>query len=189
MMLNPRVANRYALALLDVAKEVNLVNQVYADAQSILDVCASNADFVQLLKSPIIKGDKKLAIFDAVFASANLQAVTSKFVRLMTSKGREELLKEIMQELVKEYQRLHNIKQYKLTTAVQASTAVKEQIVNQVKQALGAADVQLTEVVDETIVGGFILEAEGIQIDGSVRNELLGIKQQFLSNEFVANIR
>lgn len=188
-MLNPRVANRYALALLEVAKEANLVNQVYADAQAIVSVCTSNADFVQLLKSPIVKGDKKLAIFEAIFATASLQNITTKFIRLMTSKGREQLLKEIMQELVKEYQSLNNIKQYKLTTAVAASNDVKNVIVSQVKNAMGAADVQLTEVVDETIIGGFILEAEGVQIDGSVRNELLGIKKQFLNNEFVANIR
>ncbi len=61
-MLNPRLAHRYAKALLDIAVEKGQLDQVFADVQWLQAVCKSNSDFVSLLRSPIIKADKKQKI-------------------------------------------------------------------------------------------------------------------------------
>ena len=58
-MPNPRLATRYAKALLDLAVEKGQLEQVYADMQWIQAVCKSNRDFVNLLRSPIITADVK----------------------------------------------------------------------------------------------------------------------------------
>ena len=57
-MNNPRLAGRYAKSLLDLAVENNELEKVYADIKYIKFLCRQNPDFVSVLKSPIIKGEK-----------------------------------------------------------------------------------------------------------------------------------
>jgi len=188
-MLNPRVANRYAKALIDLAKENGKMNEVNEDAKLISSIVKSNKDFVQMLKSPIIKSDKKIAIIEAIL-SGKIDALTSNFLLLMAKKGREGVLPEIMQELQKEYNSIHKIHTVKLTTALQASNEVKAIIVKQIMDAdVTIKDVVLEEIIDESIIGGYIVETADKLIDGSIANDLKQVKAQFLKNEFVANIR
>ena len=55
-MPNPRLATRYAKSLIDLAVEKGQLEKVFADMQWLNAVCKSNRDFVNLLRSPIIKG-------------------------------------------------------------------------------------------------------------------------------------
>ena len=61
-MPNPRLATRYAKSLIDLSIEKGQLEEVYADMQWLQSVCKSNRDFVTLLKSPVITGDKKIKI-------------------------------------------------------------------------------------------------------------------------------
>ena len=61
-MPNPRLATRYAKSLIDLAIEKGQLEKVFADMQWLQAVCKSNRDFVNLLRSPIIKGDTKKKI-------------------------------------------------------------------------------------------------------------------------------
>ena len=65
-MQNPRLATRYAKALIDLSIEKGQLEQVFADMQWLQAVCKSNKDFVNLLRSPIIKPDVKKKIVEAV---------------------------------------------------------------------------------------------------------------------------
>ena len=65
-MNNPRLATRYAKSLVDIATEQNQLNAVQADMQLIKSICKSNPDFTAVLVSPIIKGDVKSKIINAV---------------------------------------------------------------------------------------------------------------------------
>ena len=61
-MPNPRLASRYAKALIDLAIEKGQLEEVAADAQWLKAVCKESRDFLNLLRSPIIKGDSKRKI-------------------------------------------------------------------------------------------------------------------------------
>ncbi|MFN7792238.1 MAG: FoF1 ATP synthase subunit delta, partial [Cyclobacteriaceae bacterium] len=66
-MADSRVASRYVKSLLGLAEEQNALEQVKADMELFASACASNRDLTNMLKSPIIKHDKKLAILEAIF--------------------------------------------------------------------------------------------------------------------------
>ena len=63
-MNNPRLAGRYAKSLIDLATELNQVDDVCADIKFIQSICKSNPDFVSVLRSPIIKPDTKEKIIE-----------------------------------------------------------------------------------------------------------------------------
>lgn len=187
-MPNPRLATRYAKSLLDLAVEKGQLEQVYADMQWLQSVCKSNREFVTLLKSPVITGDKKIKIIEAV-ANGRLNKLTTAFNSLLTNKARESNLPEIASAFIAQYKEHKKIYTVKLTTAAPAGEEVKKAIINQVKKTGGFENIELEEKVDKDIIGGFVLQVGDKLVDASVAYDLKAIAKQFENNDFIYKIR
>ena len=187
-MPNPRLATRYAKSLIDLAIEKGELEKVFADMQWLNGVCKSNRDFVNLLRSPIIKGDTKKKILEAV-TTGNISEMTAAFNRLLITKGRESNLPEISQAFIAAYKEKKNIQTISLTTATPISDAVRNAIIGQIKQSAGFQNVELEEKVDADIIGGFVLQAGDKLIDASISYDLKTIAKQFENNDFIYKVR
>ncbi len=188
-MQNPRLASRYAKSLLDLAIEQNQLEVTLKDMQLLSSVCHQSRDFVNMLRSPVIKGDKKIAIINAVIGG-QLEAQLSKaFINLLVNKGREANLPEIATAFIAQYQTLKNIRTVKLTTATPISDAVKEAIRSKVVTLLSAdSTIELKEEVNPDLIGGFVLQMDDKLFDASIRRDLNDVKTQFLKNIYVSQI-
>jgi len=187
-MPNPRLAARYAKSLLDLAIERGELESTYADMQTMQNICNGNPDFVNLLRSPIVKSDAKRRIIEAV-TKGKISELTTAFNGLLVGKGRESLLPEIITAFIgqyKEYKKIHTVK---FITAVPVSQGVKTAIVNQVKKAGGFENVELDEKVDESLIGGFVLQVGDKLVDASISYDLRNIARQFENNDFIYKIR
>lgn len=187
-MPNPRLATRYAKSLIDLSIEKGQVDQVYADILWLHSVCKSNRDFVNMLKSPVISGDKKIRIVDAV-AGGKFSTLTSAFNTLLINKNRENYLPEIANAFISQYKEYKNIQTVKLTTASPASDELKQAIISQVKKITGFDNIELEEKVDKEIIGGFVLQVGDKLVDTSVAYDLKAISKQFDNNDFIYKIR
>ena len=187
-MPNPRLATRYAKSLIDLAIEKGQLENVFADMKWLNGICKSNRDFVNLLKSPIIKGDTKKKIMEAV-TGGRISELTAAFNRLLVTKGRESNLPEITSAFVAAYKEKKNIHTIKLTTATPVTSAVKDAIIAQVKKTSGYQNVELEEKVDANIIGGFVLQVEDKLIDASVAYDLKAVARQFENNDFIYKIK
>ena len=187
-MLNPRLASRYAKSLLDLAIEKNQLEQVFEDIQLMEKICKGSRDFVNLLRSPIIKGGTKRKIIDAV-TTGKISQLTSSFMALLTSKGREANLPEIIHSFIRQYKEHKNIHTVKLTTAVPLSDELKKFIVEKVKKSGGYETIELDEKVDNSLVGGFILQVDDKLIEASIAYDLKKISRQFENNDFIYKVR
>ena len=187
-MTNPRLATRYAKSLLDLAIEQNQLDAVFADMRLLAGITKSNPDFVNMLRSPVIQSDKKDKIIEAVVGS-HLSKLTMLFIRLLTAKTRESNLPEIVTAFTEQYNKLKNIQTVKITTAVPISEEIKNSIIEKVRGD-NKNTFQLETAVKEELIGGFKLEmGGGVLIDASIQYDLNDIKKQFLSNEYIHNIR
>ena len=65
-----RAAVRYAQAILDLAKEQNSAEGVFAEMQQIQKTVASSGELRDVLDSPLIKVEQKVASLKAIFESA-----------------------------------------------------------------------------------------------------------------------
>lgn len=187
-MPNPRLATRYAKALLDLAVEKGQLEEVHADMQWIKAVCKSNPDFVSLLRSPIIKADVKKKILDAV-TTGKLSDLSIAFNKLLTAKGRESNLPEISIAFLDAYKAEKNIHTVQLTTATPITDAMKTAIINQVKSAAGYEKIELEEKVNEDLIGGFVLQIGDKLVDASIAYDLKAIAKQFENNDFIYKVR
>jgi F-type H+-transporting ATPase subunit delta len=183
-MTNPRLATRYAKSLVDLATEQNQLNDVYNDMLTLKAICKSNKDFVQLLKSPIIKGTTKQKIVQAV-TDGRVGNLTTAFNQLLVSKGRESNLPEIADAVIEQYKVINNIKTVKLTTATPIDDNARQAIINKI----GHEKIDLETVVDEKLIGGFVLQTGDQLMDASIAYDLKAIQKQFMNNDFIYKIK
>ena len=187
-MLNPRLATRYAKSVLDLAIEQGRLEQVYNDMEFLQAVCKSNRDFVNVLRSPVITPDTKKKIIDQV-NQGRTNELTTLFVKLLIQKGREAVLPEIINAFIEQYKRHKHIHHVKLTTATPASEDLKRTIVDHIKQTTKMENIELETVVNEDIIGGFVLQAGDQLVDASVAYDLKAIARQFENNDFIYKVR
>lgn len=186
-MQNPRLASRYAKSLLDLAIEQNSLDATLKDVQLLDSICHQSRDFANMLRSPIIKADKKHAIINAV-VNGGIGKITQAFINLLVNKGREIYLPEIAHAFIAQYKEMHNIKTVKLTTAVTVDDNIKEAIRQKVASGLPDSKVELHTHVDPELIGGFVLEMEDKLFDASVRRDLHDIRAQLLDNSYVSSL-
>ncbi len=187
-MNNPRLASRYAKSILDLAVEKNQLDEVNNDMKFILQVCKTNPDFVAVLRSPVIKETAKGKVLESI-TKDKVGPLTAGFIRLLVAKARELNLPEIAASFVEQYNEIRDIHKVKITTAVPMSEDLKKSILVNSMKDVPLESIELEAVVDETLIGGFILESEGNLIDASIRRELKEVKMQFLNNDYLHKIR
>ncbi len=187
-MPNRRLAARYAKALIDLSIEKGQLEEVYKDILYLRNVFRSSKVLVNFLNNPVINSDQKIKIIKTL-DSERTGEITKSFNRLLLKKGRENYLPEIADAFVEQYKEYKNIYTVTLITAIPASEDVKNTIINRIKQNGQMKEVELVCIVQENIIGGFILEGGGKRIDASISYDLTKVKNRFLTNEFIYRFR
>ena len=187
-MLNPRVASRYAKSLLDLAIEKGQLEQVYTDMNYLQQLTKGSREFLNLLKSPVVKGDVKTKAVNAVTAG-KISELTRAFTTLLISKTRESVLPEVITAFIHQYKMHKNIHTVKLTTATPISEQMKNTIVSKVKQEGNMENIELETTVNPDIIGGFVLQTGDKLIDASISYDLKEIAKQFENNDFIYKVR
>lgn len=172
-----RISTRYAKALLDQAVESKELDTVYNDLNSFKQHMEDNRDLENLVESPIVSAEIKLASLTEIY-STKLSALTMDFIKLTIVKGREVHLNAIINQFIKEYNTFNGRVSGKLITAVAISDGLKDKIVASVKKQINK-DVIVEPVVDASLIGGYIFELEDQLIDASVKYQLSKISHIF----------
>ncbi|MDX5419468.1 MAG: ATP synthase F1 subunit delta [Hymenobacteraceae bacterium] len=178
-----RVASRYAKSLIELAEEKNVLEQVQQDMQLFSKTVSQNRDFQLLLRNPIIKSDKKLAVINAVF-KGKVQELTSAFFNIVARKNRESLLESIADSFQKQYNELKGIEMAEVISAVPLSPSMRNEIGKKLVAETGK-QIQLKESVDPSLIGGFVLKVGDRQIDSSVKNSLRKLRNKFKDNPYI----
>lgn len=187
-MHNPRLASRYAKAIVDLSIEKGQLENVYADMRWLQGVCKSNHDFVNLLRSPIVKSDIKKRIVGAV-SEGKISELTKAFVNLLIGKHRESKLPEIITAFIEAYKEHKNIHDVTLTTATPVDDGIRNSILEQIRKTTGFEKIELEEKVNPALIGGFVLRMGDQLIDASIAYDLKTIARQFENNDFLYRIR
>lgn len=182
-MLVSKAAHRYAKSLLDLAMEKSLGEVGLLDMQKIAKVCSESRDLTTLLKSPVVKQDKKNEILKIIFGSS-VSELTSQFLEIIVRKGREMHLQGIAESYIEQYKVRHNVVTANIITATGLDNTIREKILGLVKSKTGKT-VELKETLDPEIIGGFILRVDDQQIDQSIASRLKDMKKEFAKNTYI----
>lgn len=186
-MSEQRIASRYAKPILELANEKGNLEEVMKDMVSFKSLCQSNRDFVLMLKNPIIPHLKKLAMLKEIFGKKANKITLSAF-DIIARKNREQYLPEIAREFIKKYNEFKGIAETSITTVIPLNASLKKEVIEIVKKITGKKSVELTELIDESILGGFILKIDDRQIDDSIHSKLNELKLKFSQNLYVNKV-
>ena len=183
-MKGSRVALRYAKSLLSLADQRNILEQVKDDMLTLATVCEQNTDFLDMLKSPIVKSDRKASILKLVFEKEVCE-LSMKFINLVLEKKREAILGAIANSFMDLYNDLKNIVKATVVTANAITEDTRNKVLSQLKLVAGDANILIEEQVDESIIGGFVLRIGDTEYNASIANKLQQLKREFVSNPYL----
>ena len=173
--MQSRAAIRYAKAMYDIANEENSVNEVYKDMIFINELNSSSPDFKNLLSnSQINYQDKKKAIL-SLTKSGN--AITEKLIDLLIHNKRVTIIGDIAISFTQLYNKHNNIKEATVITASPINKELESDILSKINMS-DAKSISLTNVVDPTIIGGFIIRYDGKEYNASVKQNLNNLKKE-----------
>jgi F-type H+-transporting ATPase subunit delta len=186
-MADQRVAARYAKSLLDLAQEQGTLATIKQDMDLLATTMAGSRDLRLLLRNPIVKHDKKLSILTAVF-QGKVSEMLMRFFQILTSKNREAALEHIGDEFLAQYNAMMGVQVAEVVSATPLTPATRAEIEKMVTQQTGLQQVSLTEKVDASLIGGFILRVGDQQIDDSVRGGLRRLRTSLTDNTYQPSI-
>lgn len=182
-----RIVNRYAKSLIDLAIEKQRLERVKEDFETFGETL-KNRDFYLLLKSPIVKSDKKRKIFELLFGG-KFDELTMAFLNILVTKNREGYLPEIAREFRTQYRAYKHISTVRITTP----EPITQDMVEAIRKKLLAdgvveGELEMEAYTDSSLVAGFVLEFADKLYDASASRKLEAFKSSFRDNLYISKI-
>ncbi len=178
-MAGTRAAIRYAKAVLSLATEQSAAEAVNNDMKLIANTIAESKDLKEMLQSPVVSITVKKAVLTEVFQKTN--KTTLNLIDTLISNKRIDILGSVASKYMALFDESKGIELATVTTAVAITDSLKEAVLEKAK-ALTGKNVEVENIVDESILGGFILRVGDIQYDASIANQLNKLKREFTLN-------
>jgi F-type H+-transporting ATPase subunit delta len=178
---NNTIARPYARAVFAVAQENDALDELSGSLRIAKEILA-DGEVVRFLGSPALNDDERLDFLKSLFAEAagkdSVFAGTSghgeNFLKLLLEYGRVSVLPEISDRFDALKAEVENTVDVTVTSATALSDAQLKDIETALKSRLGR-DVNLSTEIDEHLIGGAVIRAGDVVIDGSVRSRLEGL--------------
>lgn len=175
---NTTLARPYAKAFFEYALEQDALLQW----SSFLDVAAqisSHADVIDLLKNPQVTDEQLIELYESV-CSRLLDESKKNAVRLLTMNRRLALFPE-MASLFEEFRAEHEkVISVEFISKTEPSEQQKQKIIDVLKKRLNS-NVDLQCRSDDTFLGGAIIRAGDLVIDGSIKSKLVKLRKELIA--------
>ena len=178
-MNESRAAIRYAKATLEFALESKATNSVESDMRYILETLENNPELQDLLSSPVLTSVQKEDVLMNVFEQA--EDITKRLISLLVNNKRIYFLGEVATKFIFLNEQLKGEKVAEITTAVPLTSDLEEEILSRV-EGLTGNKVVLENIIDENIIGGFVLRIGDMQFNASIANHLNNLKREFTNS-------
>ncbi|WP_422106698.1 ATP synthase F1 subunit delta [Winogradskyella sp.] len=178
-MAESRAAIRYAKAVLSLATENKVAEDVNADMKQIASAIAENSDLSAMLQSPVVRSADKKAVLTSAFMAVT--SATSNLIDTLIANKRIALLGDVANKYNQLYDQLRDTQIAKVTSATPLTKELEKKVLAKVKELTGKAT-EIENIVDESIMGGFILRVGDLQYDASIANKLNKLKREFTLN-------
>jgi F-type H+-transporting ATPase subunit delta len=185
-MKGARPALRYAKAILNLAKETNTDSLVNDNMKFIAGTIAGSSDLKRMLKSPVIKAADKRKVLTALFGE-KVDTIIKGLFNLLEENKRMMMLEVIAKQYSIIYDYDKNIQVAKVTTAVALTKELEDKIQAKIVEITGNS-AGIENIVNPTILGGFILRVGDVQYDASISNQLNQLRREFDNSHYIPQI-
>jgi F-type H+-transporting ATPase subunit delta len=172
-------AAQYARAVLDLANQAGVAQAIGQELDDIKAVIQANPSFHDFLRDPAISPDERRTVLDRTFAQS-VSTLVMNTLRVMNLKGRLGLLPTVADH----YRQLLDEQLGNINVELTVPQVLDEPMLAQVRQKVSQAlrkNATVTQVVDESILGGMVLKIDDRVIDGSAKAQLQALRHQLMA--------
>ena len=179
------VARRYADALVDLAADQNLLEQISTELADFGATLAGSEPLSSALRNPGFSVEERQSVVGALLERADVTRLTRNFLFLLVENSRIDAISDIISAFEDRVDgRLGRVRA-SVTSAIPLGSEMLGEIETQIQHLTGKDQVLLSAEVDAALIGGIVTRVGDMVFDGSIRTQLSTIRTQLLGQAAV----
>ena len=172
-------ANRYALALFELANENSELEIVEKNIQDLLQIYNSSSDLKNFIKNPTQTQFNQLKVIQELSSKMNLSKVVNNFLSILVTKRRIFFLNNIFQNFLILVSKKRGELKASLVSSKNLSDDELQNLNKELSQTIGTS-IKFDYKVDESLIGGLQMQIGSLMVDTSIKNKLRKYEQIML---------
>ena len=177
--MNDKAEKVYAQAFFELCAESgdDYIKSTLTELCELQRIFEENPEFIKLMGTPTIPLDEKVETVKDIVKSGSVSEFTGNLLCVLAEKGRMDCFAGIVKSFRELYNERFKLAEITVTAAKPLTDALKEQIAAKMSQIIGKT-VTIREKVDESIIGGVVIDYGSRRFDGSVKARLDALKSE-----------
>ena len=172
-------ADRYSLALYELASENNVLSQVEDQSLSILSLISSSKDFSNLIKDPTNSEKDLLKVLDNIFSNNKFENLLKNFLSFLIIKRRFFYSEQILKSFIEICSKKRGELKAELKSAKELSSDEISKITDELTKNFNSK-IKLNYKDDQSLIGGLVGQVGSTMVDTSIKNKLKKIENRMI---------
>ncbi len=172
------VARVYARSAFELAEAQDATQSLYEELGELVKQLDQEPALESFLTSPLVETGERQQMLDRMF-KGRMSEILLDTLQVMNRKGRSGLVRALADAYRQEFEDRTGRVTVSVRTAVALNDSLRQQLLEATAQFTGR-QASLTETVDESLIGGIVLQVGDRKIDSSVAKDLRQLESQFL---------
>jgi len=172
-------ADRYSLAMYELASESNVLSQIEEQSLSILNLISSNKDFSNLIKDPTNSQDNLLKVINSISNDNKFENLLKNFLSFLIVKRRFFYVEQILKSFIEICSQKRGELKAELKSAKELSKDEISKIIDGLTKNF-SSKIRLNYKHDESLIGGLVVQVGSTMVDTSIKNKLQSIENRMI---------
>ena len=172
-------ANRYSLALYELANETNSLSKIEENSQALLNLISSSKDFNNLIKDPTVSRNILNQVIDKISNNFRLEVLFKNFLCFLITKRRFFYV----QKILKNFNEICSEKRGELKAEIKSAKNLSQDEINKITQELSnnfKSEIKLNYTHDQSLIGGLVVQIGSTMIDTSIKKKLQQLETKMI---------
>ena len=172
-------ANRYSLALYELASEASLLAQIEENSSAFLNLISNNEEFDNLIKDPTASQDVLINIINKISENSKLEVLFKNFLNFLITKRRFFYVEQILNNFIE----ICSEKRGELKAEIKSAKELTQDEINKITNELSNnfnSKIKLKYKYDQSLIGGLVIQVGSTMIDTSIKNKLQQIENKMV---------
>lgn len=169
------LSKEYGEGLYALAAEEQLSQELLAQMEMLAHSFREEPAFLHLLSNMSLSKEERLGILENTFRG-QIHPYVLNFLKILCERGAMMEFAACAKAYRALYNQEHHVLEAKVTTGAKMTDDQRARLIEKLQKMTGK-EIQLSELVDEKVIGGVLLEMDGKRYDNTVRHRLSQIHQ------------
>ena len=172
-------ANRYSLALYELASESNTLSKIEENSHAFLKLISNSKDFNNFIKDPTVTRDSLNQVVEKITDNFSLEILFKNFLSFLISKRRFFYV----QQILKNFNEICSEKRGELKAEIKSAKNLTQDEINKITQELSnnfKSEIKLNYTYDQSLIGGLVVQIGSTMIDTSIKKKLQQLETKMI---------